>query len=183
MNKTLSATFYNCLPEVEGGEKRGGGKGGGDEQSSPLKKMNVKNAAKILKRRLSSRNLLSSTSESTEAQTPNQQTLTNGHAAPADAPAGTEQDRSSTESHHQAEVVSPKHIRKKDNCPLATVTEEISGDGETGSLTDSRYNYLMHINQFEAVDGTYRSILKPVVFKLCQISVISVCPVRNHITL
>ncbi|KAL3969688.1 COMPASS component SWD3 [Sarotherodon galilaeus] len=123
--------------EVEGGEK-GGGKGGGDEQSSPLKKRNVINAAKILKRTLSRHNLLSSTSESTEAQTPNQQTLTNGHAAPADAPAGTEQDGSSTDSHHQAEVVSPKHIRKKDNCPLATVTEETSGDGETGSLTDSR---------------------------------------------
>lgn len=179
----LFLTFYNCLSEVEGGEK-GGRKGGGDEQSSPLKKRNpVINAAKILKRTLSRHNLLSSTSESTEAQTPNQQTLTNGHEAPADAPAGTEQDGSSNNSHHQAEVVSPKHIRKKDNCPLATVTEETSGDGETGSLTDNRYHYLMHINQFEVVDDTYRSILKPVVLKLCQTSVISVCPVRNHITL
>lgn len=179
----LFLTFYNCLSEVEGGEK-GGRKRGGDEQSSPLKKRNpVINAAKILKRTLSRHNLLSSTSESTEAQTPNQQTLTNGHEAPADAPAGTEQDGSSNNSHHQAEVVSPKHIRKKDNCPLATVTEETSGDGETGSLTDNRYHYLMHINQFEVVDDTYRSILKPVVLKLCQTSVISVCPVRNHITL
>ncbi|XP_014193445.1 protein ITPRID2 isoform X3 [Haplochromis burtoni] len=76
--------------------------------------------------------------KSTEAQTPNQQMLTNGHEAPADAPASAEQDGSSTNSHHQAEVVSPKHIRKKDNCPLATVTEETSGDGETGSLTDNR---------------------------------------------
>lgn len=109
--------------------------------------------------------------------------LTNGHEAPADAPASAEQDGSSTNSHHQAEVVSPKHMRKKDNCPLATVTEETSGDGETGSLTDNRYHYLMHINQFEVVDDTYRSILKPVVLKLCQTSVISVCPVRNHITL
>uniref|UniRef100_A0A3B4FTB3 ITPR interacting domain containing 2 n=2 Tax=Pundamilia nyererei TaxID=303518 RepID=A0A3B4FTB3_9CICH len=76
--------------------------------------------------------------KSTEAQTPNQQMLTNGHEAPADAPASAEQDGSSTNSHHQAEVVSPKHMRKKDNCPLATVTEETSGDGETGSLTDNR---------------------------------------------
>ncbi|XP_063354682.1 protein ITPRID2 isoform X3 [Pelmatolapia mariae] len=134
----LPVQRISTMDQVEGGEK-GGRKGGGDEQSSPLKKRNpVINAAKILKRTLSRHNLLSSTSESTEAQTPNQQTLTSGHEAPADAPAGTEQDGSSTNSHHQAEVVSPKHIRKKDNCPLATVTEETSGDGETGSLTDNR---------------------------------------------
>lgn len=124
--------------QVEGGAK-GGRKGGDDELSSPLKKRNpVINAAKILTRSISRRNLFSSNSESTEAQTPNQQMLTNGHEAPADAPASAEQDGSSTNSHHQAEVVSPKHIRKKDNCPLATVTEETSGDGETGSLTDNR---------------------------------------------
>lgn len=76
-------------------------------------------------------------SESAEGQSPKQPALTNGHAA-SDAHTGTERDKSGTNSDNRAEMVSPKHIRKKDNCSLATVAEETSVDGETGCLADNR---------------------------------------------
>ena len=124
-----------------------GGEGGGaeeEQQSPPLKRSNsARNAAKILRKNISKHNLLAS--ESSEAHSPKQQTQLNGQAATPDhahinghAHASPEQDRHSTDSDHQAETFSQKHIRRKDNFSLATVTEETSGDGETDRLTDSR---------------------------------------------
>ncbi|XP_030614421.1 protein ITPRID2 isoform X2 [Archocentrus centrarchus] len=112
-----------------------GGEGGGGNDTQPAKKKI--NTAKILKRSISKFNLLQSAAESPEGQMPKQHTLTNGHTA-SDAHTGTEQDKSGTNSDSQAEMVSPKHVRKKDNCSLATVAEEAGGDGDTGCLTDNR---------------------------------------------
>ncbi|GAA6219663.1 sperm-specific antigen 2 [Lates japonicus] len=125
----------------QGGE---GGEGGGDESTPVLKKTNsARNVAKLLKKTISKHNLLAAASESSEAQTPNQHTQLNGHTS-ADqthtnghAHASPEQNGCSTDPDHQTETVSQKHIRKKDGCSLATVTEETNGDGETDRLTDN----------------------------------------------
>ncbi|XP_017265820.1 protein ITPRID2 isoform X2 [Kryptolebias marmoratus] len=139
-----------------GGEDAGGagGGGGGEDQTPSLKRSNsALNVAKILKKSISKHNLLSSASESPEAQSPNQKVQLNGHAAtPTSAPstptaaaaaapdhahAGPEQDKESTDSDNQVATISQKVIRKKDHFPLATVTEETSGGVETDQLTDS----------------------------------------------
>lgn len=113
----------------QGGE---GGEGGGGDQSPTVKRSNsARNAVKLLKKTLSKRNLHGSTTESPEAQTPEQQTHLNGHAPSVHtntnghAHTTPEKDGCSTDSDHQ------KPIRKKDSCSLATVTEETNGDGET----------------------------------------------------
>lgn len=97
------------------------------------------NVAQLFKRTISRRNLLGSTSESPEAQK-----QLNGHAAAAAASdhahtnghAPQQDGRGAADSDHQSETVGQKHVRRKDNFSLATVTEESSGDGETGRLTD-----------------------------------------------
>uniref|UniRef100_A0A3P8RU90 ITPR interacting domain containing 2 n=1 Tax=Amphiprion percula TaxID=161767 RepID=A0A3P8RU90_AMPPE len=126
----------------DGGE--GGGAGSVGEQSPPQKKSRsaVNVAKQLLKKSISKHNLLAASPESPEGQTSNQQpnghttasdhTHTNGHAY-----AGTDQDDCRTTSSHQVETVSQKHTRKKDNCSLATVTEETNGDGESDRLTDN----------------------------------------------
>ncbi|XP_042350311.1 protein ITPRID2 isoform X3 [Plectropomus leopardus] len=121
----------------QGGE--GGGEAGGGEESSPSLRRSgsARNVAKLLKKTISKHNLLAAASESAEANTPNQDTPSNGHAAPDQAQtnghaqaAGPEQDVCSTDPDHQAETGNQKHMRKKDSYPLATVTEETNGDGD-----------------------------------------------------
>uniref|UniRef100_UPI0037E7F4F2 protein ITPRID2 isoform X2 n=1 Tax=Semicossyphus pulcher TaxID=241346 RepID=UPI0037E7F4F2 len=119
----------------QGGEV---GEGSAEESPPPLKKTNsVRNMAKLLKKTISRHNLHASASESAEGNAPNQQAQQNGHA-PSDhthtnghAHSGPEQNGCSTDADHQTETVNQKHIRKKESCLLATVTEESNGDGET----------------------------------------------------
>ncbi|XP_047456712.1 protein ITPRID2 isoform X2 [Mugil cephalus] len=130
-----------------GGEAGEDGGGGQKEDSPPLKRSNsAMNVAKLFKRTISKRNLHGSTSESPEPQTPQPHKQLNGHASTSDPASASvhahtnghaqQQDGRSAESEHQQETVSQKHIRKKDNFSLATVTEETNGDGETDRLTD-----------------------------------------------
>lgn len=132
--------FYSnlsvCLVSPSGGEK---GEGVKVEPPPGLKRSSsALNTAKLLKKTLSKHNLLTASPESPEAHTPHQETQLNGHAHSDHAlnnghtHSGSEQDSGSTDADHQ------KHIRKKDSCSLATVTEETSGDGETDRLTDDR---------------------------------------------
>ncbi|XP_037645849.1 protein ITPRID2 isoform X2 [Sebastes umbrosus] len=111
--------------------------GGGDESVPPLRRTgSARNVAKLLKKTLSKHNLLAAAPESAETKTPNQHTQPNGHATSdhthtnGHAHAGPEQGGSSTDLDHQAEMVNQKHLRKKDSCYLATVTEETIGDGD-----------------------------------------------------
>ncbi|XP_040913062.1 protein ITPRID2 isoform X2 [Toxotes jaculatrix] len=120
----------------QGGE---GGEGGGDEATPALKRSSsALNVAKLLKKTISKHNLLATTPDSPDqhgqlnGHSPSDHTHTNGHAH-----TGPEQDVCSTDSDHQAETVSQKHIRRKDNCSLATVTEETNGDGEIDQMTDN----------------------------------------------
>ncbi|KAM4558467.1 protein ITPRID2 [Odontesthes bonariensis] len=148
---TVANEFFQLYSQVSGqpvpriSSKELGGEGGGpeEEQKSPtLKRSNsARNVAKLLRKNISKHNLLAS--ESPEAHSPKQQTQLNGQAATPDhahvnghAHASPEQDRHSIDSDHQAETFSQKHIRRKDNFSLETVTEETSGDGETDRLTD-----------------------------------------------
>lgn len=107
--------------------------------------------AKLIKR-MSRQNLLGSASESPEGLSPNQRVQLNGQAASPDPTdvggqprSGAEHDRSAAPQDHQVEMVSQKHIRRKDNFPLATVTEETNGGGEGDRLLDFRYNFLLCI--------------------------------------
>lgn len=113
--------------EGEAGEPEGG-----EEKSPPLKRNNSA-VAKLLKKTISKHHLLANTPELSEAQTPNQNPQLNGHApsehAHNNGHASPEQDGCRTDSDHQMETVSQKHIRKKD-FSLATVTEETNGDVE-----------------------------------------------------
>ncbi|MEQ2302134.1 hypothetical protein AMECASPLE_003449 [Ameca splendens] len=136
---------HKLVCKDEGGEGEKGDQGGsGGEEPSPLKRSNsAKNMAKLIKK-LSRQNLLGSASESPEGLSPKQHVQLNGHAASPDAAqvnghprSGTEHHRPSTNSDHQGEMVSQKHIRRKDNFPLATVTEETSGGGEGDRLMES----------------------------------------------
>lgn len=129
--------FHNCL---SGGEK-------GDEQSPTLRRnSSALNVAKLLKN-ISKRNLFAAASESLEANVPKQHTELNGHASPVHTNTSSpshmrpEQDSGSTDPDHQEEPVNQKHVRKKDNCSLATVTEEITVDGET----ENRYCWTIPI--------------------------------------
>ncbi|KAM9709809.1 protein ITPRID2 isoform 1-T2 [Menidia menidia] len=129
--------------EGEGGGGESGG-GGAREQSPPLKRSNsARNVANLLKKTISKHNLLGSASESPEARSPGQHAQLNGQAASPDHPhlnghAHTcpDPERRGTDSDHQAEVFSQKHIRRKENCSLATVAEESSADGETDRMID-----------------------------------------------
>lgn len=56
-------------------------------------------------------------------------TGTNGHAA---------EDGPGNDPDHQVEPLGQKHIRRKDNFSLATVTEETSTDGDVDRLMDIR---------------------------------------------
>lgn len=115
-----------------------GGKDGGDEPSPALRrKSSALNVAKLLKKTISKHNLFAAASESPEAHVPNQHMELNGHASSVHTNAGShtqtslEMDECSTDPDPQTESVNQKHVRKKDSCSLATVTEETSGDGET----------------------------------------------------
>lgn len=119
----------------QGGE---GGEGGGDEPSPALKRTSsARNVAKLLKKTISKHNLHASASESPEAHAPSQHAQLNGHSTHdhtntnGHAHTAPEQDGGSADPEHQAETVNQKHNRKKESCPLATVTEETNGDGET----------------------------------------------------
>ncbi|XP_071336321.1 protein ITPRID2 isoform X2 [Trachinotus anak] len=150
---TVANEFFQLYSQVSGqpvqrisSRDQGGevGEGGGDEPTPPLKKTNsALNVAKLLKKTISKHNLLATAPESPEAHTPNQHTQLNGHT-PSDHKhtnghvfVGPEKDACSIEPTHQGETVGQKHVRKKDSCSLATVTEETNGDGETDRLTDN----------------------------------------------
>ncbi|XP_012719812.2 protein ITPRID2 [Fundulus heteroclitus] len=116
--------------------------GNGEEQSSQKKNTPAKAMAKLL-RKISRNNMLGSISDSPEGVSPNQNAPLNGQTASPELAhvnghprSATEHDRSSTNSGHQVEMVSQKHSRRKDNFPLATVTEEASGPGESDRLTE-----------------------------------------------
>ncbi|XP_056244968.1 protein ITPRID2 isoform X1 [Seriola aureovittata] len=150
---TVANEFFQLYSQVSGqpvqrisSRDQGGevGEGGGDESIPPLKRTNsALNVAKLLKKTISKHNLLAAAPESPETHTPNQHTQVNGHTSSdhthtnGHAHAGSEQDGCSTDQTHQGETVSQKHVRKKDSCSLATVTEETNGDGETDRLTDN----------------------------------------------
>ncbi|KAM9343132.1 protein ITPRID2 [Pholidichthys leucotaenia] len=150
---TVANEFFQLYSQVSGqplqristkdqdgdeGGKGGGGGGGNNEQSPRLKKKNsALNVAKFLKKTISKHNLLAATPETPEAVTPNPDAQLNGHNTSDHTHTGTEQDGSSSDSDHQVETVTLKHIRKRENSSLATVKEETSGEGET-DLMDNR---------------------------------------------
>ncbi|XP_059198783.1 protein ITPRID2 isoform X2 [Centropristis striata] len=138
---TVANEFFQLYSQVSGqpvqriSSRDQGGEG--EESSPPLKRTSsARNMAKLLKKSLTKHNLHSSSAESTDSQTPNQMTQPNGHATSnhthtnGHAHTTPEQDRCSTDPEHQAETVNQKHMRKKDSCSLATVTEETNGDGD-----------------------------------------------------
>ena len=131
-NSVFYCSVVPASPLGEGGEE------GGDEQSPALKrKSSALNVAKLLKKTISKHNLFVAASESHETNVPNQHTELNGHAssvhtnASSQAQTSVEMDECSTDPDPQTESANQKHVRKKDSCSLATVTEETSGDGET----------------------------------------------------
>ncbi|XP_054643311.1 protein ITPRID2 isoform X2 [Dunckerocampus dactyliophorus] len=121
-----------------------GGEGGGDsakEESPPsLKRRNsALNAAKLLKKTLSKHNLLTPSSESSGARKSSQPAnkgQPNDDLANSHTNNGPAQDGDTAEHDHHADSANQKHIRKKDSCSLATVTEETNGDGELERLTE-----------------------------------------------
>ncbi|XP_028248910.1 protein ITPRID2 isoform X2 [Parambassis ranga] len=127
----VSGHPVQCISSKDQGEEAGEPEGG-EEKTPPLKRNNSA-VAKLLKKTISKHHLLANTPELSEAQTPNQHPQLNGHApsehAHTNGHAGPEQDGCRTDSDHQMETVSQKHIRKKD-FSLATVTEETNGDVE-----------------------------------------------------
>ncbi|XP_028292254.1 protein ITPRID2 isoform X3 [Gouania willdenowi] len=137
---TVANEFFQLYSQVSGQpvqiisskDKDETGEGGRtDEQPTSVKKTNsARNVAKILKRTISKHNLLAASSESPEAPA---QLKANAKAASEAAPVTNEQGGCNTSTDHKADTVSQKLIRKKDNCSLATVAEESSGDGETES--------------------------------------------------
>ncbi|XP_067371527.1 protein ITPRID2 isoform X2 [Channa argus] len=147
---TVANEFFQLYSQVSGQpvqristREQGGEEGeeGADSSPPPLKRTSsARNVAKLLKKTLTKHNLLAASSESPDTHTPNQHTQLNGHS-PLDhthgnGNTGPEQNSCSSDPDHQGDIVSPKHSRKKDNCPLATVTEETNGDGETDRLTN-----------------------------------------------
>ncbi|KAM9850853.1 protein ITPRID2 [Aulostomus maculatus] len=147
---TVANEFFQLYSQVSGQhvqrisckEQGGEGQEGGKEAvPTPSKKSSsALNAAKLLKKTITKHNLLNSNPELSDAHTPQMQTQLNGHSGHiltnGDSHTSLEQDVSSIGPDHQVETVNQKHIRKKDNCSLATVTEETNGDGETDQLTD-----------------------------------------------
>ncbi|XP_038153386.1 protein ITPRID2 [Cyprinodon tularosa] len=125
----------------QGGEgEKGQQEGSSVEAQSTPKRTNPRNMAKLIKR-ISRQNLLGSASDSPEGLSPTQP---NGHTASPDLPhlnghprSGTDHHRSTANSDHQGEVANQKHLRRKDNFPLATVTEETNGGGDAERLMES----------------------------------------------
>lgn len=109
------------------------------KEMTPVKRTNsAANVAKFLKKTISKHNLQAAAAELPEANVPNQHTQLNGHG-PSEQPStnghalvSPEHDSCNTDPDHKAETVNQKHLRKKDSCFLATVTEETSLDGEAG---------------------------------------------------
>ncbi|XP_068428572.1 protein ITPRID2 isoform X2 [Clinocottus analis] len=134
---TVANEFFNLYSQVSGqsvqciSSKDQGGEGKGDESTLPVKR----NVAKLIKK-ITKRNLFAANPESLEAHAPNQQTQLNGHATSdqtntnGHTHGAPEKDGCSTDHDHQAETINQNHMRKKDSCPLATVTEETNGDGD-----------------------------------------------------
>ncbi|XP_014823537.1 PREDICTED: sperm-specific antigen 2 homolog isoform X2 [Poecilia mexicana] len=124
--------------EGEKGEQQGGA---GKDPATLRRTSSVRQFAKLVKK-MSKQNLLGSTAESPEGASPNEPTQLNGHAASPDAARVNDRTRSGKDhdcasSDHQVEMVSQKHMRRKDNFTLATVTEETNGGGEGDRLMES----------------------------------------------
>ncbi|XP_032385003.1 protein ITPRID2 isoform X3 [Etheostoma spectabile] len=143
---TVANEFFQLYSQVSGqpvqrissrDQAGNGGERGGDESSTPLRRTgSARDVAKLLKKTLSKHNLYAAASESPEAHRSDQHTPPNGHATPdhthtnGHTHPGPEEDGCSTISDLQAETVNPKPMRKKDSYSLATVAEEINGDGD-----------------------------------------------------
>lgn len=119
-----------------------GGEAAEEEAAPPLKRSSsVLNAAKLLKKTITKHNLVGAEAQAPQgAPQPAQNghadhTATNGHAH-----TGTEQDEGTAQPDHQGDALNQKHVRKKDSCFLATVTEETNGDAETEGLIHNRYS-------------------------------------------
>ncbi|XP_034740441.1 protein ITPRID2 isoform X4 [Etheostoma cragini] len=143
---TVANGFFQLYSQVSGqpvqpissrDQAGNGGERGGDESSTPLRRTgSARDVATLLKKTLSKHNLYAAASESPEAHKSDQHTQPNGHATPdhthtnGHTHPGPEEDGCSTVSDQQAETVNQKPMRKKDSYSLATVTEEINGDGD-----------------------------------------------------
>ncbi|XP_034740439.1 protein ITPRID2 isoform X2 [Etheostoma cragini] len=142
---TVANGFFQLYSQVSGQpvqpissrDQGNGGERGGDESSTPLRRTgSARDVATLLKKTLSKHNLYAAASESPEAHKSDQHTQPNGHATPdhthtnGHTHPGPEEDGCSTVSDQQAETVNQKPMRKKDSYSLATVTEEINGDGD-----------------------------------------------------
>uniref|UniRef100_A0A672F8N8 ITPR interacting domain containing 2 n=1 Tax=Salarias fasciatus TaxID=181472 RepID=A0A672F8N8_SALFA len=146
---TVANEFFQLYSQVSGQpvqrisskdqDSEGGDEGRSEERPPPLKKSNsALNVAKLLKKTITKHNLLAASPES-PAQ-PNGRTAA-VPGPPQDsgpAPARPEQDGDAADAaEHRAEAGGQKVVRKKDNCSLATVTEESGGDGEPDLPSDS----------------------------------------------
>lgn len=110
--------------------------GNKEELPPPLKRSSsALNAAKLLKKTITRHNLLTAAPEAPAVTATHAQ---NGHAdhalANGQTQPGPDQDDGGPDANQ-------KHIRKKDSCSLATVTEETNGDAETDRLIDDRYRW------------------------------------------
>nr|XP_057938031.1 protein ITPRID2 isoform X2 [Doryrhamphus excisus] len=122
----------------QGGE--GGGNGVKEESPPPLKRRNsALNAAKLLKKTLTKHNLLTPSPELSATRASNQPAnkgQPDDDLAKSHTNNGPAQDSDTAEHDHHADSANQKHVRKKDSCSLATVTEETNGDGESERLTE-----------------------------------------------
>lgn len=109
----------------------------GDEQTVALKRNNsALNVAKLLKKTISKHNLFAASADQAEAHGSKEHKQLNGHAPSANTngPTHTSTEKDTCSDAHPeppADPVTQKHVRKKDSCSLATVTEEIGISGET----------------------------------------------------
>ncbi|CAN9497607.1 unnamed protein product [Ophioblennius macclurei] len=159
---TVANEFFQLYSQVSGQpvqrisskdqDSEGGDEIRTEEKPPPLKKSNsALNVAKLLKKTITKHNLLAASPES-PAQANGQAAAVSNHAQEnGHAPAGPQQEGdavatttapvapaapAATDSNPKAEAGGQKLVRKKDNCTLATVTEESGGDGDPDPPSD-----------------------------------------------